>query len=63
MMVNVAENFVPEPELFKKIKTPLHYRASFSKNTGELIDSVIKANEKGKIKIKKLKTILLISRN
>ena len=26
----------------------------FSKNTGELIDSVIKANEKGKIKIKKI---------
>ena len=26
----------------------------FSKNTGELIDSIIKANEKGKIKIKKI---------
>ena len=26
----------------------------FSKNTGDLIDSVIKANEKGKIKIKKI---------
>ena len=27
---------------------------TFSKNTGELIDSIIKANEKGKIKIKKI---------
>jgi topoisomerase-4 subunit A len=55
MMGNVVVKCVPEPELSKKINTRFALtNFLFLKNTGELIDSIIKANEKGKIKIKKI---------